>query len=156
MTTSDAPLWNEAITSEMDFILEHETQVLTDLLSRCKPIGCKWIYKKKLNPDGTIDKYNVRLIAKGFSQNEGLNYFDTYLSNTCITTNRVLLALATSYKLKIHQINVKIVFLNGELEEVLYVTTRRICGKWTRRKSVQIYYIFVRSYTDTKTMVLKV
>ena len=117
MTASDAPLWKEAIKSEMDSILAHETWVLTDLPPGCKPIGCKWIFKKKLNPDGTIDKYKARLVAKGFSQKEGLDYFDTYSPVTRITTIRVLLALTVAYKLEIHQMDVKMAFLNRELEE---------------------------------------
>ena len=48
--------------------MKTKTWILTDLPSAAKPIGCKWIFKKKLNPDESIDKYKARLVAKGFSQ----------------------------------------------------------------------------------------
>nr|GEX19865.1 calcineurin B-like protein 4 [Tanacetum cinerariifolium] len=62
--------------------------MLVDLLSGCKPLGYKWIFKKKMNADGTIDKYKARLIIKGFRQHEGLGYFDTYWPVTRITPIR--------------------------------------------------------------------
>jgi len=58
--------------------MENNTWILTDLPPGCKLVGCKWIFKKKLRPDGTVDKYKVRLVAKGFTQQKGINFFDTY------------------------------------------------------------------------------
>lgn len=68
----------------MNSILAHEAWVPMDLALGCKPIGCTWIFKKKLNPDGIIDKYEARLVTKGFSQKEGLYYFNTYSPIICI------------------------------------------------------------------------
>ena len=67
--------------------------------------------------DGTIDKYKARLIVKGYKQKEGLDYFDTYSPVTRIPSIRILMALAAVHDLKIHQMDVKTTFLNGELEE---------------------------------------
>jgi hypothetical protein len=63
----DADDWKEAIRSEMDSILSNGTWELSELPFGCKPIGCKWVFKKKLRPDGTIDKYKARLVAKSYT-----------------------------------------------------------------------------------------
>ena len=70
-----------------------------------------------MKPDGTIDKYKARLVVKEYRLKEGLDYFDTYTPVTRITSIRMLIALAAVHDLKIHQMDVKIAFLNGELKE---------------------------------------
>jgi hypothetical protein len=79
------------------------------------------VLKKKLRPDGTIDKYKDRLVAKGYTQKEGEDFFDTYSLVAGLTTIRVLLSLTASHGLLVHQMDVKTAFLNRELEEEIYV-----------------------------------
>ena len=67
-----------------------------------------------MKPDGTIDKYKARLVVKGYRQKEGLDYFDTYSPVTRITSIRMLIALVAVHDFKIHQMDVKTTFLNGE------------------------------------------
>lgn len=74
-----------------------------------------------MRPDGTIEKYKARLVANGFTQKEGEDFFDTYSPVARIATIRVLLALAASYGLQIHQMDVKTTYLYGELEEEIYI-----------------------------------
>src|SRR4051812_5132182 len=119
--TPDADYWKEAVRSEMDSILTNETWEITDRPYGCKPIGCKWVFKKKLRPDGTIEKYKARLVAKGYAQKEEEDFFDTYSLVARLTTIRVLLSLAASHGLLIHQMDVKTAFLNGELKEEIYM-----------------------------------
>jgi hypothetical protein len=117
----DAGLWKEAIQSEMDSIMSNGTWEVVHRPYGCKPVGCKWIFKKKLRPDGTIKKYKARLVAKGYTQREREDYFDTYSSVARLTTIRVLLSLTASHGLLIHQMDVTTAFLNGELEKEIYM-----------------------------------
>ena len=64
----DAPFWLEAINNELESIMSNHTWELVKLPSKVKPIGRKWVFKKKLKPDGTIDKFKARLVAKGYKQ----------------------------------------------------------------------------------------
>ena len=80
-----------------------------------------WVFKKKMRPDGTIEKYKARLVAKGYTQKEREDYFDTYSPVARLTTIRVLISLAASHGLLIHQMDIKITFLNGELEKEIYM-----------------------------------
>ncbi|GJU60145.1 zinc finger, CCHC-type containing protein [Tanacetum coccineum] len=121
MQSRDAAFWKEAIDDEIGSIMENNTWVLSDLPPGCKPLGCKWIFKRKMKVDGTIDKFKARLVIQGFRQKEGIDYFDTYAPVACITTIKLLLALAAIYNLVIHQMDVKTTFLNGDLEEEVYM-----------------------------------
>ncbi|KAF3644127.1 hypothetical protein FXO38_03061 [Capsicum annuum] len=121
MESSDSSFWKEAINSEIDSILRNHIWELVDLPPGNKPLGSKWIFKRKIKLDGTIDKYKARLVVEGFKQKEGLDYFDTYLPVTRITSIRMLITLAAVYGLEIHQMNVKTAFLNGELKEEIYM-----------------------------------
>jgi hypothetical protein len=85
-------------------------------------VGCKWVLKKKLRPDGTIVKYKAGLVAKGYTQKVGKDFFDTYSPVSTLTTIHVLLLLAASHGLLIHQMDVKTTFLNREMEEEIYMT----------------------------------
>ena len=88
-----------------------------DLPPGSKTLGYKWIFKKKMKPDGSIDKYKSRLVVKDFRQQEGLDYFDTYSPVTRITSIRMLIIIASLCGLEIHQMDVKTTFLNGDLDE---------------------------------------
>ena len=81
-----------------------------DLPPGSKPLGYKWIFKRKINADGSIVKYKARLVVKGYSQKEVLDYFDTYSPETRITSIRMLISIAALFKLEIHQMDVKTAF----------------------------------------------
>jgi hypothetical protein len=79
------------------------------------------VFKKKLRPDGTVDKYKAWLVAKGYTLKEDEDFFDTYSPVARMTTIRVLLFLASLYGLLVHQMDVNTTFLNGELNEKIYM-----------------------------------
>lgn len=117
----EASYWKEAVNSEIESIMQNHTWELVDLPPGSKPLGCKWIFKRKLKTDGTIDKYKARLVVKGYKQQEGVDYFDTYSPVSRITSIRALIAIAAINKLEIHQMDVKTAFLNGDLDEEVYM-----------------------------------
>ena len=88
----------------------------TNMLGVCETIGCKWAFRRKYRIDGTIQTFKIRLVAKGFRQREGIDYFDTYAPVARIASICVLIALASIYKLVVHQMDVKTTFLNGVLD----------------------------------------
>ncbi|GKA29249.1 zinc finger, CCHC-type containing protein [Tanacetum coccineum] len=106
----------EAINDEMNSIMGNNTWVLTDL-----PLGCKWIFKRKLKVDGTIENFKARLVIQGFRQKSGIDYFDTYALVARISTIRLLIAIGLIHNLIIHQMDMKTAFLNGELDEEVYM-----------------------------------
>uniref|UniRef100_A0A2N9HAW2 Uncharacterized protein n=1 Tax=Fagus sylvatica TaxID=28930 RepID=A0A2N9HAW2_FAGSY len=121
MASRDVAFWREAVNDEMDSILSNNTWVLVDLPPGSNTIGCKWVFRRKYRTDGTIQTFKARLVAKGFRQREGIDYFDTYAPVARITSIRVLIALASIYKLVVHQMDVKTAFLNGDLDEEVYM-----------------------------------
>ena len=102
-------------------MMKNQTWDLTPLPSRKKPIGCKWVYKVKYNADGTLDKYKARLVAKGFSRREGIDYEETFVPTTKMSTIRLVLAISAQNGWKVHQMDVKSAFLNRDLEEEVYM-----------------------------------
>ena len=121
MTGPEAPLWKEAVNNEIESIMQNHTWELVDLPPGSKPLGYKWIFKRKMKADGSIDKYKARLVVKGYRQKEGLDYFDTYSPVTRITSIRMLISIAALFNLEIHQMDVKTAFLNGDLNEEIYM-----------------------------------
>uniref|UniRef100_A0A2N9H138 Reverse transcriptase Ty1/copia-type domain-containing protein n=1 Tax=Fagus sylvatica TaxID=28930 RepID=A0A2N9H138_FAGSY len=121
MASRDVAFWKEAINDEMDSILSNNTWILVDLPPGSKPIGCKWVFRRKYNTDGSLQTFKARLVAKGFRQKEGIDYFDTYAPVARIASIRVLLALASIFNLYVHQMDVKTAFLNGDLDEEVYM-----------------------------------
>ena len=77
--------------------------------------------EKKYNTNGSIQTFKARIVAKGFKQREGVDYFDTYAPVARIISIRVLLALASIYKFIVHQMDVKTAFLNADLDDEVYM-----------------------------------
>ncbi|RVW79629.1 Retrovirus-related Pol polyprotein from transposon TNT 1-94 [Vitis vinifera] len=121
MASRDVAFWKEAINDEMDSIMSNQTWELVDLPPGSKPIGCKWVFRRKYHTDGMIQTFKARLVAKGFKQREGIDYFDTYAPVARTTSIRILFALASIHNLFVHQIDVKTAFLNEDLNEEVYM-----------------------------------
>jgi hypothetical protein len=113
--------WVQAMNQEIDSIEKNKTWDLVDFPSHKKSIGVKWVYKTKLNEKGQIEKHKARLVAKGFSQQPGTDYSETFAPVARLDTVRTLLAIAAQHKWKVYQMDVKSTFLNGFLDEEVYV-----------------------------------
>ena len=86
-------------------------------------VSCKWVFKIKRSPDGQIERYKARLVARGFSQQHGVDYDETFAPVVRMETLRILLAIAAAEDLEIHQMDVVTAYLAGELEEEIYMTS---------------------------------
>ncbi|KAK3119631.1 hypothetical protein QOZ80_9AG0673040 [Eleusine coracana subsp. coracana] len=122
---AQGPEWLKAMEDEIKALNENQTWDLVPRPKDVKPISCKWVYKVKTCPDGSIERYKARLVARGFSQQYGLDYEETFSPVAKITTIRVLLALTACKSWKLWQMDVKNAFLHGELDKDIYMEQPR-------------------------------
>ena len=107
--------------AELTALEENKTWSLVPLPPDKYTIGCKWIYKVKHKSDGSIERFKARLVAKCYTQQEGLDFFDTFAPVAELVTVKVMLALAASFKWHLVQLDVNNAFLNGDLFEEVYM-----------------------------------
>ncbi|UYV85057.1 K02A2.6-like, partial [Cordylochernes scorpioides] len=121
MSSKDKINWEIAMNEEKQALIKNKTWELMDLPDNAKAIGCKWIFRIKRKGNGEIDRYRARLVAKGFSQRRGIDYKETFAPVVRYDSVRVLLALATAMDMEIMQFDIKTAFLNGDLDEDIYM-----------------------------------
>ena len=114
--------WKKAIDEEYASIMKHDTWDLVELPPDRRPVTCKWVFNVKQKADGSIDRYEARLVARGFTQAEGINYHETFSPVVKMTSIRVLLAITAIRDLELHQMDVKTAFLNDSTEEEICMT----------------------------------
>ncbi|CAJ2633078.1 unnamed protein product [Trifolium pratense] len=113
--------WRCAMKEELDSIESNQTWELVDLPQRKKAIDVKWVYKLKVNSKGEITRYKARLVAKGFLQKEGIDYDEVFAPVTRMETIRLVTVIANLNDWPMYQMDVKSAFLNGHIEEEVYV-----------------------------------
>uniref|UniRef100_A0A1J3K4I8 Retrovirus-related Pol polyprotein from transposon TNT 1-94 n=2 Tax=Noccaea caerulescens TaxID=107243 RepID=A0A1J3K4I8_NOCCA len=113
--------WIDASKDEIDSMVKNGVWDIVPLPEGHKAVGCKWIFKTKLDCNGNVERYKARLVAKGFNQKEGIDYCETFSPVSRKDSLRIILALVAQYDLELHQMDVKTAFLNGDLEEEVYM-----------------------------------
>ncbi|KAF0727995.1 hypothetical protein Ae201684_014101 [Aphanomyces euteiches] len=113
--------WNKATDAEYNSLMQHNTWTLCELPPDRKPIGCRWIFTKKYTADGTLSCYKARLVAQGFTQVAGVDYTEVFAPVIRTSSIRFLFALAAMSSMQICHMDVQTAFLNGNLQETLYM-----------------------------------
>ena len=121
LTCPSSDKWKIAMEEEMESMRSNNVWELVDLPKGRRAIGNKWVLKIKRKPDGSIDRYKARLVAKGYTQQEGIDYEETFSPVVRFASIRLILAIVANLDLELHQMDVKTAFLNGELEEEIYM-----------------------------------
>jgi hypothetical protein len=113
--------WADAMTEEYQSIIKNDVWEIVPRLKSNDVVSSKWIFKIKHAADGSIEKYKSSFVVRGFSQKEGIDYEETFSPLARYTSIRTIIALAAKMKWKLHQMDVKTTFLNGVIEEEVYI-----------------------------------
>jgi len=115
------PNWVMAMQEELNNFIRNEVWVLEERPKDKNVIGTKWVYRNKQDENGVVVRNKARLVAKGFSQVEGLDFGETFAPVARLEAIRILLAFASHHDIKLYQMDVKSAFLNGYINELVYV-----------------------------------
>ena len=115
------PGWHQAIIDELSALHNNGTWELVPLPSGKSVVGCRWAFAIKVGPNGTIDRLKARLVVKGYTQIFGLDYGDTFSLVAKMASLRLFIAMVALQQWSLYQLGVKNVFLNGDLQEEIYM-----------------------------------
>lgn len=121
ISCKDKDKWIAAMHEEMKSLKTNNTWEITNFPDDRRAIGCKWVFKAKTNIDGTVQRYKARLVAQGFSQKFGTDYNEIFAPVVRQATFRTLLSVASQKKLMVEHLDAKTAFLNGNLEETIFM-----------------------------------
>ena len=117
----DRDKWIEARDKEITALIDKDCWTIEVIPPNTTVVGCRYVCKIKTNAVGEIVKYKVRLVAQGYSQIEGVNYFETFSPVARLSTIRIILAIAAINGLTLHHIDVNCAYINAELDEEIYL-----------------------------------
>jgi hypothetical protein len=121
MRSDNSSKWFEAMEDEKKSMSTYKVWDLEPIPKGAKTVGYKWVYKTKHDSQGNIERFTARLAAKCFMQREGIDYNKTFYPVSCKDSFKIIMALVAHYDLELHQMDVKTTFLNGDLEENVYM-----------------------------------
>jgi hypothetical protein len=125
MASNEAKLWQQAITEERTSLEEKHTWDIVPTPKEVRPITSKLVFKRKYGPDGLVSRHKARLVARGFQQEEGIDYEETFAAVVKPASYRILFAIAAIYNWQIHQADVKTAFLNSSLPKPVHMRAPR-------------------------------
>ena len=117
--TDDHNKWITGMEQKMESLDRNQTWKLVDLSKDSKVIGCRWVFSKNDN-----EQCKTKLVAKGYAQKEGIDYNEIFSRVVKHTSIQMLLTIVAQFDLELKQMDVKITFLHGELEEKMYMKNK--------------------------------
>jgi predicted RNA-binding Zn-ribbon protein involved in translation (DUF1610 family) len=121
MVSKDKEEWLTAMAHEYNSLVQNGTFTLVPKPTNKNILSCRWLFKKKINENGDVDRYKARLVVRGFQQKEGMDYSQTFAPVMKYSSLRILLAYATIYNCEIEQLDVETAFLNAKVSEEIYI-----------------------------------
>jgi hypothetical protein len=113
--------WVNAMHEELNNFKRNEVWELVERPKDHNVIGIRWVFRNKQDQDGIVVRNKVRLVAQGYTQIEGLDFGETYAPVARLEAIRILLAYAYAHNIKLYQMDMKSIFLNGYIQEEVYV-----------------------------------
>lgn len=132
VSSDNAENWKNAMDEEFQSLISNNTWILTDLPPGKKALPCKWIFKTKTDETGAVKRHKARLVVKGYTQKKGVDYDEIYSPVVRYTSVRYLIALAARYNLDIDQMDAITAFLQGDLENEIYMTQPELYEEGTK------------------------
>jgi hypothetical protein len=121
MMSENSKKWLEAMEDELSSMSSNGVWDLVEIPDGAKRVGCKWVYKTKYDSKGKIERFKARLVAKCFTQRKGIDYTETFSPVSKKDSFQIVMVLVAHYDLELHQMDVKTAFLNGGLQENVYM-----------------------------------
>ena len=163
----NAKQWEKAMIEELSSLNKRNTWSLVDLPAGKNLVGSKWVYKTKRDANGAVDRFKARLVAQGYSQEYGIDYDEVFAPVARYDSIRSVLAIGAQHDYEIHQMDVKSAFLNGELDEEIFMKQpegfidqdhpQKVCrlnsSLYGLKQSARCWNLVIDSYLKSKNFV---
>ena len=119
--SSDSQKWIDVMNDVFKSMKDNDIWDLVPLSESAKPNSCKWIFKTKRDSQGNVERYKARLVIKGFTQREGIDYKEIFSPVSSKDSFEIIMTLVAHFDLELHQMDVRTAFLNSDIDEMIYM-----------------------------------